>query len=471
MDTLVLFNSNQTLDIALGTVLSGQLIRFGFLTTLFTVNAFWAYEMGNYLSLIKTESLEFIFETFSEHVDGYVALLDIAFGDEESGGTHYNSFNDLMLDSRLLIPAMTEDHLQLCAKFGIPQVVVHPTETFNKHVIIFQNPKWSSGLMDMAFAHQAKLVWNPWTFGKFEHLIPPFDVYGFAGSLGFIPMEGPTVREISRQGGYLFVSDSYVGLPVYRQLDSVIGSIKPKPIKRVLDIDSESHLIAFVMSDGDNFNVVSNNVEDMLKPKSFPVTWTVAVTVPKLVLNYIYNNVLSEIDSVIAGPSGYGYSFPNLVKYQHDYRDKTHEAMNDVGLTILNQIHFSIAGFLSFLQETVMSYSFWSPFPHVVEIPGVKAILSYDYFSYDLGKGKFSFSDDGNTVPYLSATQKLYFDYDKNMLLTSRFEKGGFSIVPVNMWGYTIEDLSEIVETLREKHEFIKFVTLEQLIDDRILNL
>lgn len=462
---IVHLNANQTLDGTLAMVLSGQLLRFS-VSIMLLVNSAWGGYLTRYATVSGTQSLDTVFEVFHTHIDGYVSKLDIKFGVEEDGGNNYEFFNQLMLDERLLIPAMTEEQLILCSKYNIPQTLIHPTQHYNRHKIIFQKPSFTSGLLDMAFAHQARLVWNPYTFGIYEHLLPPFEVYGFSGNIGGIPTEGVTVREISKQGGILFPSDGHNGLPVHRKFDSIVGNIAPKPIKYV-ETNSTDHLVAFINSDGDNLNVMSYLADRRLrKPKNFSVTWTVGPTAPRIYMKSNYDEA-SELDGFIVGPSGYGYCYPNMMNaaIRTDYQQKTFNSAKDIGLDIVNQINISVVGLFSFIQEIILYFSYWSPYPEMVEIPGMKAVLGYDYFTYDLGKGKYIVRDG---TAYLSSTQKLYFDYDENIFLTSKFENGGFSIVPVNHWLYDTERLQTIVNKLRNQNSNIKFVTLSQLVDQRI---
>lgn len=464
---IVHFNANQTLDETLTMILSGQLLRFS-VTTMLLVNSAWGGYLTNYATVQATKSLDNVFNSFHTHIDGYVSFLDIQFGVEEDGGNNYEFFNQLMLDERLLIPAMTEEQLVLCSKYGIPQTVVYPKEKYNRHMIIFQNPSFTFGLLDMAFANQAKLVWNPYTFGNYEHLLAPFEVYGYSGSIGGIPMEGVTVREISKQGGVLFPSDGHGNLAVHKKFDSIVGNLSPKPIKYVTTNPTD-HLIAFINSDGDNLNIMSYLASRRISvEKDFPVTWTVGPTAPRIYMKSNYDEA-SEMDGFIVGPSGFGYCYPNMMNtaIQTDYQQKTLKTAQEIGLDIVNQINISVVGLFSFIQEIMLYFSYWSPYPEMVEVPGVKAVLGYDYFTYDLGKGKYIVKDG---TAYLSSTQKLYFDYDENILLTSKFEDGGFTIVPVNHWLFQTPKLQRIVNQLRNDSSNVKFVTLSQLVDERLLN-
>jgi len=63
-----------------------------------------------------------------------------------------------------------------------------------------------------------------------------------------------------------------------------------------------------------------------------------------------------------------------------------------------------------------------------------------------------------------TGTQKLYFEYDEQIILTSEFLPGKFTIIPVNYWNYPIPKLEEIITFLKNKHPYIKVVTLQQLI-------
>ena len=122
---LIHLTTNQTLDETLGLVLSGQLLRFS-IPLMLLINSAWFGPISNYSSVKHIKTLEDIFKNFNSYIDGYVSFLDIRFGIEEDSGNNYKFFNELMLDKRLLIPAMTEEHLTLCYKYNIPQSILHP---------------------------------------------------------------------------------------------------------------------------------------------------------------------------------------------------------------------------------------------------------------------------------------------------------------------------------------------------------
>ena len=74
--------------------------------------------------------------------------------------------------------------------------------------------------------------------------------------------------------------------------------------------------VAFIMSDGDNFQYLEHHMHKMwLDPErgKVPMGWTVSPTMLDAmpgILNYYYKTA-TDNDCFISGPSGYGYTYPN----------------------------------------------------------------------------------------------------------------------------------------------------------------
>jgi hypothetical protein len=476
IDQLIEFKTENIYDEFFVSVLIGQLIRFNLhLFVGILINSIWkevVERQFNLPSIETTDSLERIFNLTVEFIDGYVEHTDIVFNFEELGGNNYKFINQIILDERFLIIATTTEQIKLCEQFNILKTTpLDNGAEFNNGVIIFQRPDLGIGLVDMAFAYRAKMVWNPYSFGNYKFLKPPFKVYGWAPTLGEIPLEGIIVRDISAHGGYMYASDGHTNLAMHNEISYLGGLkfIKPKPPLFTQIINSaKKHFISFIYSDGDNLNVmnwISSKISNRSN-RTFPITWTVNPNAPKFILQYIYNRT-SEKDSFIAGPSGIGYCYPDHmnIEYRSNYIKDTEKIMDEVGLTILNQIGFSIAGSISFLQEQILKWDYWAPLPRTVLVPNVDAIISYDYFNYDLGHGR-TYIENG--VPILTGTQKLYFPENVNTLLTKEFKKGEFTIVPVNLWEFSVDDLDYIIDDLNERnpHIDLEIVNIHQLLNE-----
>jgi hypothetical protein len=380
---------------------------------------------------------------------------------------------------------------------------------YNKNMIIHQNPAVLAGgnLVSLAISYSAFVYFvkgfKNFLFPKFPvQLNKGFMVFGWAGNINGIPMESVWVANITKRGGVIVPSDGLTNLALYTGLRNFNKLLKPKTIKKVKYDPSEKVTIAFLNSDGDNLtfmawlNSATTDAHDF--PMSFTVS-TMAAEVCPLMLQNIYQNAF-DTDSFVAGPSGNGYQFPNLIakrsEYLKSYQDGTQESLKKSGISIVNQINISWSGLFSGIRWYICGTTRFCgscinccsncekndcceecatccigscitcsknriPKDTVsVDVENKIPIISMNYFSYSIGFG--AHKDNIFTCKY-----QLMLDKDVESLYKDvpKMKKGDSIIISTEGWRFKVWRLRSIVSKMRELNPDIEFVTVDQLIE------
>jgi hypothetical protein len=418
-------------------VLNGQLVKHKSDTCL-VINSN-THSFLNSLNCIKLEYWDLttpelflkLISLFKTKIQGYVLA---------NSKDIYRTYNSIILDNRFLLVSFNQRHTDF---FSDIQLVVKPNidTDFDDFSVIYQDPvKNEFGLIDFAIANTLQMYWS--TFP-----IHVNNTYGWSDTLcGCIPLEYLMINKMSSYGKYVFPSDSHENLAVMYLLDKLI---KIEPYIPKIIVPKKNHAVAFVYTDGDNFNVPYYRMNMYLDTKrNFPVTWTIAPKCPKLYIKRAFDKSHPS-DEFILGPSGFGYcfinQFPPLSESEH-YR-KTDKLAEEYGVNIVNEIHNY--GFFNYLfglndykKKNTYAYS---------------NVLIYDAWNYCLKKNNYKV----NGTKIFFANKSLYFDSEiKSGLLNETFNANEFSIVPVNLWKVSPDKLIEIADALSKKHNNIEFVNL-----------
>jgi hypothetical protein len=371
---------------------------------------------------------------------------------------------------------------------------------YNKNIIIHQSPTAlvSGNLVSFAISYSAYVYFvkgfKNFLFPKLPIILNAgFMVFGWAGSIKGIPLESMWVSNITKRGGVVVPSDGLTNLALYSGLRDLDKPLKPKIVKRVKYDPAEKVTVAFLNSDGDNLTFMAWLNAATTDAHDFPMSFTVsalAAEVCPLMLQNIYQNA-SDTDSFVAGPSGNGYQFPNLIskrtEYLKRYQDGTQESLKRSGLSIVNQINISWSGLFAGIRwylcgttrfcgscsesckknncciecACCIGTCNWIPKCTVgVDTENTIPIISMNYFSYSIGFG--AYKDNVFTCKY-----QLMLDKDVESLYKAvpKMKNGDSIIISTEGWNFKVWRLRSIVKKMRELNPNIEFVTVEQLID------
>lgn len=131
--------------------------------------------------------------------------------------------------------------------------------------------------------------------------------------MGWWPEEGSGVAAGSKYGVATVASDYATNLTLHSGMPRTIH-VKPMPAKPALQ---NKIYVAFILSDGDNLQFVEHLLRKLWSNPDrgkVPIGWTLSPAMVDAMpgaLDYFYASA-TENDNLISGPSGYGYTYPNL---------------------------------------------------------------------------------------------------------------------------------------------------------------
>jgi len=228
-----------------------------------------------------------------------------------------------------------------------------------------------------------------------------------------------------------------------------------------------------LMSDGDNICLMCGGWATDPKwfgspdrgkiPLGFTMSPALAALQPS-VLAYAHSHA-TENDTLVAGPSGLGYIYPDKFSDLALFSNQTAQFMNKGGLRLLNIIGAvpDPTSLDSFTASDDIDGVFWYSFPD-----GYSGMRGAVHFLNDkpvIG-GRVSLWGDSKDTK-VDAHGKLVngdmLGVDALVDYLTRFPKTttsseGYSLVPVNLWGHNVSDVVRAVELLNAKGGF-KVVT------------
>eukprot|EP01052_Picozoa_sp_SAG31_P012165 SAG31_NODE_705_length_12695_cov_3.147007_3_plen_232_part_00 len=150
---------------------------------------------------------------------------------------------------------------------------------------------------------------------------------------------------VTHAGGYVHASDFAYNLAFLSQLP-VSSAARRSPTVSQKKTESV-HTVAFVMSDGDNIQLLQNDwmsTQHWNHPArgTVPAGWSyspaTAVLMPSI-LDYVHRTATAN-DSLSTGPSGIGYAYPQLYtpKMRRQHAAATGQLMSKAGMTVANVI-------------------------------------------------------------------------------------------------------------------------------------
>jgi len=131
--------------------------------------------------------------------------------------------------------------------------------------------------------------------------------------MGWWPSEGPGVTEASKYGVVTIASDFATNLTLHSGMPRTIH-VQPMPNRPALE---NKLYVAFILSDGDNLQYVEHLMRKLWSNPDrgkVPMGWTVSPAMVDAMpgaLDYFWTTATPN-DCLLSGPSGYGYTYPNL---------------------------------------------------------------------------------------------------------------------------------------------------------------
>ena len=131
--------------------------------------------------------------------------------------------------------------------------------------------------------------------------------------MGWWANEGPGVAAASKYGVATIASDFATNLTLHSGMPRTIH-VKPMPAKPALQ---NKLYVAFILSDGDNLQYVEHLMRKLWANPDrgkVPIGWTLSPAMVDAMpgaLDYLWASSTAN-DCLISGPSGYGYTYPNL---------------------------------------------------------------------------------------------------------------------------------------------------------------
>ncbi len=169
----------------------------------------------------------------------------------------------------------------------------------------------------------------------FTNLNQSIPVYGWNSASGD---EGDYVNNVGENSDFVVASDNSSNLSLYSSSNTApLPAPNNNPSK--ITYNSNDKYISFIISDGDNLQLVTNFANDVNWWGSqyrgeFPVGWTISPAMYYLepdVWNYFMQSA-TENDQFVAGPSGIGYVYGTVVNEQQQ-QDYLSEFMQATGIS------------------------------------------------------------------------------------------------------------------------------------------
>jgi hypothetical protein len=278
---------------------------------------------------------------------------------------------------------------------------------------------------------------------------------------GWGPEEFPLVATASSHGVHVHPADHAFNLSTLSQFDV---PLRQRPAPADTAGTQGTHTVCFLMSDGDN-------VQWMLGDFSAPswygnpnrgqvnLGWTAPPSMAELaptVLDALYRTASTAPgrDAFVAGPSGYGYIFPDRLAVPDSAAVMTALYMAKSDMRILNVIGAgnATAHLAPFLRRTEIDAVFYYPFS--------------DYSG--LG-GSITFLEN---KPVIGGYANLWSGFETTASLAAKLNarprdpgsKDGYSLIPVHVWSNTVDSVVRCASLLDSKvrvvapDEFVRLI-------------
>ena len=277
-------------------------------------------------------------------------------------------------------------------------------------------------------------------------LAPMSVVMGWADEVHF-------VGAASQHGHFVLCSDlNLFNLPLYSSFTYTAPSVIAAAATRARCTPVKKHTVMFSMTDGDSITwdlgEFGSQTRDWWESKSrgaVPVSWTfqpALVELHPLFLSWVQRQA-STNDTLIAGPSGAGYTYLDQYpdqKSRESFAQWSSSVMRMSGMRIVNQIATAYHG--PELKETVAQ--------------SVDVIFLDDYYlSSNLSGRVLEINSTIVTARRYALSKTFGVRVDPSELVNALNSasidptvEAGYSLVGVEVWGYGVKDIHDIVSQL-----------------------
>jgi hypothetical protein len=345
---------------------------------------------------------------------------------------------------------------------------------FSKNIIILQDPTKFSCLSDYAVFARAISWWDTSMVSVLSLTVlssvnPPAAVLGWGSN------EGETVAAVSVFGGYVHASDWSKNLDVLssfeiQQLSQPYVAPPPEPTEPV-------HTVCFLMTDGDNIQWLENGFA--IDPNFWAspdrgkvgLGWTVSpalIDLAPTIAQYLYSTIAannaSSHDYFVAGPSGIGYSNPDLWK-----SPSLLESFIEATSALAKRMDFGIVNILGQAYSEPAAAQFLAD-------DNIDALFWYNYDNYAGLNGEITWV---NGKPVIGARLQLWtgtFDDPASLVFKlalqskNRSSSAGYSLIDAHVWSDNVTNVRIVEDALGQLGGF-RIVTPEQFVKDVVANV
>jgi len=151
--------------------------------------------------------------------------------------------------------------------------------------------------------------------------------------MGWWPDEGTGVTAASQYGIATVASDYSTNLTFH---SGTSRTVVPKPTPPKPSLQNKIY-VAFILSDGDNLQFIEHLQRKLWSNADrgkVPIGWTVSPAMLDAMpgaMNYLWSTA-TDNDELISGPSGYGYTYPNIWPDQNQLNQFVTTAMTTTGV-------------------------------------------------------------------------------------------------------------------------------------------
>lgn len=333
-----------------------------------------------------------------------------------------------------------------------------PGAVLSSRVAVLQAPSklcclWDYALFATAGAWYDSSMTDPTSHLILDSMRPGWALLGWGGS------EKQTVTAASTRAGWVNAADWA------RNLAPMAGFRAAEPMKQpnalpppLPPVPERKHTLAFLMTDGDNLQWLLNNFATgpawWASPQrgTVPMGWTLSAALPQVaapVATMLYGQATvrsgprSACDVFVAGPSGAGYAYPDLMSDEAlaTFAAASRSAARAAGLGVVNVLGSKFSA---------------SAADAMAE--GMDGVLWYEFDPYDGLHGSISFSSHG--VPVIGARFMLWQGYDTPESIAAKVEAlstdptspDAYSLVVVHAWSSNVTQAAQTAKLLEARN-------------------